>query len=222
MNRLCYVGLLVVMVGCIGASPKPLSESRARLLSEAREALASEEFYKARQLAGKALERNPQDAEAEQLMATIFSEELARHKEVQDSKAREELTAEEGSQEVKTWLERARGFLAGGRYEDALVAAEKVFLFEPGNQEASQLVDEIRKSAGREGRRGELLVRQLTEEEIQSRVDRYRAQAKAWIRSGHWGAARLAVQKILLLAPGDREAIRLYEEIQAQKKGPSA
>ena len=56
------------------------------------------------------------------------------------------------------------------------------------------------------------------EEEIEIRVERYREQAQVWKEEGRLGAAKMAVQKILLLEPKDRNAVVLYEEIKKEIK----
>lgn len=193
-------------------------EKKERLLLAAREALASEEYYRARMLTRQVLEMEPGDEMAEKLMAQILDEEIARQKEAFENKAPEELIPEERAQQVKTWVERAEAFYAHNQYEQALLAAEKVFLYDSDNQQASRLIDQIRQAALRDGKGEVLILKQMAQDEIRDRVGRYRTQAKAWMQAGQWGAARLAVEKILLLSPQDPEALKLYEQIKAHRK----
>ncbi len=133
-------------------------------------------------------------------------------------KSREELTPQEISLEVKTWLERSRGFLEGNRFDEALQAAEQAFLFDPENLEASRLVDEIKLKAREEGAEESVFLQQLYQEEIEGRIRHYSEEADAWMKAGRWGAARMAVEKILFLDPDNFEGQRLLAVLEARKK----
>lgn len=209
---------IILLLGCSALShDAKFAKNRALWLDDAQASLEAQEYFRARQLTQKILDKNPNDADAQKLMAVILEKEIARQMEAFEPKAEEEFSEQEKNSEAKTWLERSRALLGQGKFDEAVAAAEKVFSYDPQNQAASELIDAIRSQALREGKSQELLESQLAQEEIHGRIERYRSQAKAWIQSGHWGAARLTVQKILLLAPGDQEAIGLYKQIEAHQ-----
>ena len=83
------------------------------------------------------------------------------------------------------------------------------------------MIDEINQRAVKEGKKGSLIRNRVVESEIQDRIQQYRTQAKQWIRSGQWGAARLAVEKILLLMPEDKEGLGLQGQIRQHNKSQS-
>jgi len=188
------------------------------MIEEARQALAQGEFHQAQQITKKVLENQPNDAQAEILMAEIIDGEIARQRDIFDTKAQEELTDKERRDEAKTWLERSQMLFNVRQYDEALLAAEKVFLYDPDNLKASQLIDQIRGKAYQEGKGQSLILRQIYEGEIQERVERYREQARAWVDEGKWGAAKLTLEKILILAPEDREALALYEKVKEHRR----
>ena len=208
------------MVGCTALSNS--GGQGDNRLAQARSLLESGELYRARKAAEEVLKRKPTHGDAQQLMARIIDREIARHKEIFQTKTIEEFTPEEKDSEVRTWLERARALSAAGQYEEAILAAEKVFLYDPENQEASGVLDEIKQSAGKQGQKENLLVDAIREGEIQGRLERYRQQARTWVAQGKWGAARLAVEKILLLEPEDPEALKLHQKILSRQPDKAA
>lgn len=186
-------------------------------MNQARELLVEERFYEAREVMAGVLDRNSGDPGAEKLMAEILDREIAWQKEAFEVKAVEELAPDEKKNEAKTWLERAKMLMLSRQYDEAMLAAEKVFLYEPESADASGLIDQIKENALREGKGDQLFLKGLAEEEIDERIKRYRLQARQWMQTGQWGAARLAVEKIILLRPEDKEALRLYDTIQRRK-----
>ena len=186
-------------------------------LTEANQLLAEEQFYQARQITQTVLEDQPQNAEAQYLMAEIIDAEIARHSEFIGQRPLEEMTEDETSQAVKLWLERSKTLLSLGQFDQAMLAAEKVFIYDLDNQRASQLIDRIRKQAVKDGKAESLIVKRMYQREMGERVAQYRVQAKEWIEMGRWGAARLTVEKILLLAPDDSEANRMYMQIKERR-----
>lgn len=211
------ITLVLALIGC-----QALSHNEAKPVTgaepEARRMFAAGELYQARQLTRKILEKNPSNKSAQKLMAQIIDREIAREKEAFEPKAAEEFTYKEKADEARVWLDRSKTLFSIGRYEEAILAAEKVFLYDPDNLEASRLMDEVREKARREGKSDLLFLKRSAEDEIRERLETYRKQAKRWIREGKWGMAKLTVEKILLLVPEDREALGLYEKIRAQKK----
>ncbi len=213
-----YFICFLTWIAGIGTAPMVFAETQNQKLEEAQTALEAGEYYKARQMAQEVLNQVPGDQEAEKLMAEIIDREIEREKIVFEVKADEEFTDEEKSEAVKTWLERSQALFNVRQYEEAVLAAEKVFIYDSQNLKASQLIDKIKRKASDEGRAESVAMRQMYEGEIQDRIARYREQSKQWMESGQWGAARLAVEKILLLEPEDREALALYEKIKEHRK----
>lgn len=203
------ITLLGLLVGCGSLPAHPLPP-----LQEARLKFESGELYEAKKMAEAFLKNHPNDFQAQKLMAEIIDQEIARHKEIFATSAIEELTPQAKSDEVQTWLERGRYLLELKQYDEAVLAVEKVFLYDPENLRASQLIDEIKQQALKEGRHESLIQSQVFESEVEGRVQTYRNQARQWIREGRWGAAKLAVEKVLLLAPEDHEALKLYDQIR--------
>lgn len=194
-------------------------------LSQIQKDLNDGDLYQARKKAQKVLEKNQDNAEAQKLMAEIIDREIARHKEIMTGNAKEELPADTKADEVKTWLERAQALMDLKRYNEAVLAVEKAFSYDPENQKASKLMDEIRTRAMRDGQQ-ELLVRQeIARGEIKDRVETYVEQVKSYIQAGRWGAARMTVDKILLLQPENKQALKLQKKIlshnEAQTKASS-
>ena len=210
---------LSMMTGCANNTPTvSLTDPKSNLLDQARRSLEEGKFFDARQMVETVLKKHPHDAEAERLMSEIMDQEIARQKMVFEADTVEDLTSDEKVEAVKTWLERGESFLNLRQYDEALLAAEKVFLYDPQNIKASQMIDRIKQQAYREGKADGLILNQMVEGEIQERISRYRQQAKDWIQIGRWGAARLAVEKILLLMPEDPEALKLYEKIKQHRR----
>lgn len=207
----------VAGVGCAhrGADSFRVTDVGTALRS-AKGMMADGELYRAKRTTLAVLEKEPHHVEAEQLMATILDQEISREKEV-STKSVDEFTTDEKKQQIRTWLERARTFLGLKQYDQAVLAAEKAFLYEAENYEASHLIDEIKERAYREGRGDTVVLGQMIEGEMRMRIQEYREQAQNWVREGQWGAARLAVEKILLLHPDDREALKLQEVIQGHQ-----
>lgn len=220
INILPFIVLIVSLVGC-----KSLPQEAGRdqdqeirfLISHARQLLAQQDLYAAKRAVSKILELRPGDSEAENLMAEVINAEIEVQKESEDPKVLEEYSAEELKNAVKTWLERSRTLLSVQAYEQAALAAEKVFTFDPQNYDASKLLDEIRESAMRAGKEENLLIGKMYQEEIEDRIDAYLRQAKREIARSRYGMATLALEKILLLQPENREALQLYEQLKIQK-----
>ena len=176
-----------------------------------------QEFYRARKETEAALKTQPADPEAQKLMAQILDREIDRQKATLEEKVIEEYSPEEKTDQVRTWLERGRMYLSLGHYDQAQWSAEQVFLFDASNIEASELIDDIQKKARAAGRSEELVSGQMLQTEVQDRLERYRQQARQAVSDKRWGEARLLVEKMLLLAPQDREALRLQKEIKESR-----
>lgn len=189
-----------------------LSSSDPSSLLAARKSLAAGELYQAKKITNEFLEDNPESDEAQALMAKILDEEIAQHKEVFESKAPEEFTDEERQNEIKTWLERGKSLLEIEEYEEAIMAVENVFQYEPENPEASRLMDEIKQRGYKVGKKELFTSQELISEEVDDRITIYRKQMRDWMMNGQRGAAGLAAEKILMLRPEDNEARSVLEQ----------
>jgi len=213
---------MILVTGC---SVFPIRSERSHLM-EADEALQSGELYRARKLTRLALDENPEDFAAQMKMAEILNEEIVRYKKVFDEGAGggedlEKAWDEDRKDQVKTWLERSRGYLNAKSYDEALGAAEQVFTLDPENIKASELVDEIRKKALAEGKQDSDFLKNMYRGEMTERTARYKLQARKAMDRGEWGTARLSVQKALLLIPEDGEARSLLKAVDEGEKAGS-
>ncbi|MCI0531884.1 MAG: hypothetical protein L0Y74_08060 [candidate division Zixibacteria bacterium] len=188
---------------------------------EAQHLMEAGELYRAKRIAKALIEKDPVDLRAQQLMAEIISREVSRQKHLLEAKSIEEYAPHEKSEEVKTWLERSRALLSYEQYGEALDAAEKVFLYEPLNLDASRLIDEIHEQAYRQGKKNGLMRDQIVDEEIRERVRRYQAMAERGLEKGMTGSAQFAVEKMLLLEPDNPAAQQLRQRLRTEGKPQS-
>ena len=119
--------------------------------------------------------------------------------------------------QIKTLMERGNSLLEIGAYEEAAATIETIFQYDPNNAQASKLMDEIQGRAVKAGKQQISDHAEIVHTEVEGRVSLYKRQAKTWIAEHKWGAARLAVEKILMLQPEDEEGLKLLEEIQSEK-----
>ena len=203
-------GVLGTMSGCAMTDPAICPKAE---LQKAQNYADQGEYYRARKTANLVLEKNPDDPEAKKLIATVINEEVAQNKELFETHVPEEFSHDEQSAEVRALLERSRSLLEMGEYDEALSAAEKIFSYEPENAEASRLIDDIRKTALKDGK-AEMLVRnKIAKDENSERVGIYLTEARKSIQTGRVGAARLALDKILLLQPENEEALKMRSQL---------
>jgi len=186
------------------------------LLSEAERSFEAGEYYRARKMTQRYIEEHPEDMEAQALMAAILAAEIGRQKEVLQSKAPEEFSEKETEIQAKTWIERAEMLLNRQQYAEALEAAEKVFIYDAGNVKASYLVDEINKRASKDGAFEAMARKRIYQSEIDVRVEGYLDQAEQQLATGRLAQAKLTIEKILLLAPGNQQAEKLYEQVKQE------
>ena len=205
---------IFLIAGCrSNKAQAPLSYKAA--VGNAQEALGGGSVAEAKKWAGKAMEMKPESLEAQKLMAKAINRETASEKYLTGNPSpaltqpTEELDSREKEIQTKTWLERSRAFLEINQFEDALLAAERVFQFDPENSEASRLIDEIKEKARKQGKEDSLFLQSLYQEEVEKRIQRYTKQAESWLQDKKWGAARLAIEKILLLDPENEKGRRL-------------
>lgn len=181
---------------------------------EARIALLAGEVVKARELTEQLMVKHPKNPELHELMSQIIDREIAAEKEPKLKKAPEELPKGEAKLEIERWMERAKTLAAYQQYDQAILAAEKVFQFDPQNAQASRLMDEIQAKALKEGERDLKVLAKSSKLEGEDRSTRYLNQAREWVRTGRLGAARLACDKILILNPTHEEALALKAQIR--------
>ncbi len=187
-------------------------------MKKARRYYQSHEYYKARSAVQEILNKNPGDDEAQKFMADILDKEIERQKKQVLPQAIEEMNHGEKFDEVKSWLERSRTLFAANQYDLALFAAEKVFLYDPSNNESSELIDKIKAKALKEGKADTLFIHKMYKEEIAERLSRYRNDAEDLFVRGQLGQARFTAEKVLLLEPEDPQALALYQKIMAQEE----
>lgn len=214
-----YKFLAFVMTMLLGervfASPvssSSVSDADLKLV-QARSYLAEGQFEEAREVTSQVLETAKNNSEAQGLMAEIIDQEVQLDKAAGGPNV---LSMDNSAKavEAEKWMERSRSYLALKHYDEAALAAEKVFLYEPYHVQASRLLDQIRDKSLQDGRTAYQAIERISEEEIEARIQNYRSQARGWIEQGKWGSASMAVEKILWLNPFDREATQFKETIQ--------
>lgn len=187
-------------------------------LLQAKQSLADDQIQDAKEGVREILRKDPEHQGAGVLMAEIIDREISTHMETETLKVVEEYTEREKADAVKTWLERSRALLEAKQYDQAILAAEKVFVIEPENIEASGLVDRIREDVTKEGKAESLVLKEMYRGEIDVRVRVYMKQAEQWMNAERWGMAGLALEKILLLDPQNQEALKMHERFKARQK----
>ncbi len=190
-----------------------LGEKEEKPIVQAKKYFDNHEYYTARRFAQKAIEQNPQDPEAAKLMADILDKEIERQKEQLLPQAVEEMNGGDKQDAIKTWLERSRALFAANQYDLALFAAEKVFLYEADNAAASDLIDQIKGKALKEGKADSLFIHKMYKEEIADRLEQYRGEAEDLASQGRFGQAQFTAEKILMLEPEDPKALAVLQKV---------
>lgn len=230
MKILLMITILALLTNCSRHAHRALQSTEpilspaaasTQMIERASQALIQGDLRTAREQMEGYLAQNPGELKAQVLMAKIIQAEVARD-EKNKRKAVEEMNPEELNNEVRTWLERGRTLLSAKQYEQAMWAVEKVFIYDPGNLEASFLIDDIRKNAKVKIGEDDFADLRVIQREIQDRVNRYRQEAGQAIAAHQWGKARLTVQKILLLVPEDPQALNWQSQIESQQKSEAA
>jgi len=193
-------------------------EKKEEPLSRAKKYYEGHESYNARQSAQQVLEKDPQNSEASQLMADILDKEIERQREHLLPQAIEEMDTDAKQDAIKTWLERSRTLFSANQYDLALFAAEKVFLYEADNAAASDLIDEIKAKALKEGKADTLFIHKMYKEEIADRLEQYRTQAEDLAMHGQFGQAQFTAEKVLMLEPEDPKALAIVQKILSHKE----
>lgn len=192
-------------------------KEKEKPLAQAEKYYNNHEYYNARRAAQQALDQNPQDPQATKLMADILDKEIERQKEHLLPQAVEEMNADDKQDQIKTWLERSRSLFAANQYDLALFAAEKVFLYDAENSAASDLIDQIKGKALREGKSDTLFMHKMYKDEIADRLEQYRVQAEDLALQGQLGQAKFTAEKILMLEPEDPKALAILQKILASR-----
>jgi tetratricopeptide (TPR) repeat protein len=193
-------------------------------LDQARLAYENGEYYSARVQVQKILARDPENTSAQQLMGDVLDKEIARQKEAvlasSPSGAHDDSDEKAGDVnkiEIKNWIERSKTLQHQGQYDLALFAAEKVFVYDADNHEASLLIDDIKEEAVKNGKAESLFLSKMYKEEIGERVKKYRSEAQDLIHDDKSEQAKFTLQKILLLEPEDPEALKLFRDLQKKE-----
>jgi tetratricopeptide (TPR) repeat protein len=181
-------------------------------------ALQRERTFEAHQWASEALEMKPGSREAQELMAKVIDQEIANERALNPTQPPEELSPSIKNLQIKTWLERSRSLIQLQEWDQARQAAEQVFRLDPENRESSRLIDEIKDRVRKQGKKEGLFVQDLYQEESDSRIQRYLWQAEGGLAKDRWGAARLAVEKALILDPKNARGRKLLALVEKKEK----
>lgn len=192
-------------------------KKKEKPLAQAEKYYKAHEYYNARCAAQKALDQNPQDREAAKLMADILDKEIERQKEHLLPQAVEEMNEDDKEDQIKTWLERSRALFNVNQYDLALFAAEKVFLYDADNNAASELIDQIKGKALKEGKADTLFIHKMYKNEIADRLEQYRIQAEELAAQGQLGQAQFTAEKILMLEPEDPKALSILQKVLSSR-----
>lgn len=209
--------VVVLLIGCsLNRSPSSLSYEAKMQRAEA--ALQRERTFEAHRWASEALEMKPGSREAQELMAKVIDQEIANERALHPTQPLEELSPSIKNLQIKTWLERSRSLIQIQEWDQARQAAEQVFRLDPENREASRLIDEIKEKLRKQGKKEGLFVQDLYQEEADSRIQRYLGQAEDGLAKDRWGAARLAVEKVLILDPKNARGRKLLALLEKKEK----
>ena len=209
-----------ILAGCAtGPRSSLVSGDRAEVLSKAEKFYNNHEYYNARQAAQQVLAEEPQNPQAMKLMADILDKEIERQKEHFLPQAVEEMNADDKQDQIKTWLERSRTLFNANQYDLALFAAEKVFLYDANDSAASELIDQIKAKALKEGKADTLFIHKMYKNEIADRLEQYRTEAEDLAARGQLGQAQFTAEKILMLEPEDPKALSILQKVLSRRNG---
>lgn len=211
-----FMGVIASMLSATFVVAESTEESAASL-QRATDLLEAGEIYLSKKMTRELLKQSPDDSELQYLMARIIDQEVMRERDVFEGAVPEDLSGAEKDAEAKTWLERSKSLLEIEMYEQAYSAAEKVFLYDPDNREASELLDRIKSRAFKSGKGQMIGLEKARQENIRQRITDYRKQAENWLNQGRLGAARLAIEKILILSPEDPDGLELRKQLDKTK-----
>ncbi|MDD5225973.1 MAG: hypothetical protein PHV97_02170 [Candidatus Omnitrophica bacterium] len=220
MRQIMMLIITGLLAGCAtGPRSSLVSSDPVVALSQAEKFYNNHEYYNARRAVQQVLEVEPQNPQAGKLMADILDKEIERQKEHLLPQAIEEMNADDKENQIKTWLERSRALFNANQYDLALFAAEKVFLYDAENSVASELIDQIKAKALKEGKADTLFIHKMYKNEIADRLEQYRAQAEDLAAQGQLGQAQFTAEKILMLEPEDPKALSILQKVLSRKDG---
>jgi Flp pilus assembly protein TadD len=209
-----------LLAGCAtGPRSSLVSGNREEVLSQAEKLYNNHEYYSARRAAQQVLTEEPENPRAMKLMADILDKEIERQKEHFLPQAIDEMNTDDKQDQIKTWLERSRTLFNANQYDLALFAAEKVFLYDANDSAASELIDQIKAKALKEGKAETLFIHKMYKNEIADRLEQYRTQAENLAAQGQLGQAQFVAEKILMLEPEDPKALSILQKVVSQKDG---
>ena len=119
--------VLALLAGGCSSRKAQTSLSYEAKMKRAALALREDRLFEARRWTSEAIQLRPQEHGAQLLMARVIDREITKAKQSSEGKNPEELTSEEKSLQIKTWLERTRGFLEFNKLEEANLSVEQVF-----------------------------------------------------------------------------------------------
>ena len=208
------------LAGCsMGPRSSLVSGNHTASLSQAEKSYNNHEYYNAHRAVQQVLDEEPQNPKAVKLMADILDKEIERQKEHLLPQAVEEMNADDNQDQIKTWLERSRALFEANQYDLALFAAEKVFLYDANDSVASELIDEIKAKALKEGKAETLFIHKMYKNEIADRLEQYRSQAEDLLAQGQLGQAQFTAEKILMLEPEDPKALSILQKVFSRREG---
>ena len=218
MRLIAMLIMIGFLAGCASGQRSSLvSGDHKAVLSRAEKFYNNHEYYNARSAVQQVLKEEPQNSQAIKLMADILDKEIERQKENLLPQAVEEMNADDKQDQIKTWLERSRALFNVNQYDLALFAAEKVFLYDAENSVASELIDQIKAKALKEGKADTLFIHKMYKNEIADRLEQYRAQAEDLAAQGQLGQAQFTAEKILMLEPEDPKALAILQKVLSRK-----
>ncbi len=212
------ITVAILTNGCSSTPSSSTPLSYETQMKQAETALRENRVFEAKKRVSQVLQTKPQEKRAQALMARIIERELIREKALTPLPVSDEPQTSEKAQNIRTWLERSRGFLEINQFEEALWCAEQIFLLDPENREASRLVDQIKQKAQSQGRDEELFLGELYKQEISTRIQQYLRQAETSIREKKWATVRFAIEKVLILDPQNAKAKSLLGVLNEGKK----
>lgn len=210
------LAVLLMIVSLEAASSADQGSYKTKM-KRAKAAFKQGDVFEAQGWAQEALQMKPGDLEAQGLMAKIFDRQIEQDIILsQKDTTPEELPSDDKKLKVKTLLERSNTLFEMNLLKEANDTAEEALQLDPDNLEASRLLDAVKARAQKQGREESLFLQELYEEETHSRIDNYNEQAETWMAQGKWGAARIALEKVLMLDPKNEKAKKLLNEAEKQ------
>ena len=224
-KQIAIIVVFMLTTGFLGFGNRKSDEmKKTEAIQSIRETAADGQFFKAVQMSEKLNKRYPNDLAVISLKFEIQEAQARRHSELMQSGGpRPQDDFEKNSRDdVQTLLERAEAHFQAGRFSEASENAQKVFQLDPDNGQASRLLDRVARKLLDHNNTERAAITQVAREEVTKRIEQYRDRAKAAIEKEHWGEARFALQKVLILSPSDPEALRLYDLIESNTEPKAA